>query len=327
MAVELARGRRPGQGYSWRGIYGPPDAGPVPVGIDPTVAQIEESDRRLDHALPLAPLPIDPHAGLQALVDQSLLRLTHGSDGNPRYEMLETIRAFGRARLADGSDEAAVRHAHAALMCAFADATSDGLWSSRRRQWELDRNRDELGNVRSALVWLRTQGSAGAELAMRIASGHILFWQFCGLVDEGLGWLEQAVALGQGPDWVRADALISIAALSWRQDKTDRATHTLAEAKALALRNGIARTVAQAALHQAIVAWRTLDFEEMRARLEEAIPIYVDIPDPVGLGVCQFTYGVWEQERGNIAEAKRRFERMGPRYRVVLPRENRARSS
>ena len=52
---------------------------------------------------------IDILDGLAALLDQSLLQQTEGSDGEPRFTMLETIREYALERLAERGEAEALR--------------------------------------------------------------------------------------------------------------------------------------------------------------------------------------------------------------------------
>jgi hypothetical protein len=90
-------------------------------------AELDEPDRGADpgeglfyrRSAPLAHLPtvLD---GLTSLVEQSIVRRVASSDvDDPRYRMLEIVREFGRDRLAESGEEAALRTAHAAFIGSF----------------------------------------------------------------------------------------------------------------------------------------------------------------------------------------------------------------
>ena len=51
--------------------------------------------------------------GVVALVEQSLVRQMPGTDDEPRYRMLETVREFGLERLTSSGDEDEARQRHA----------------------------------------------------------------------------------------------------------------------------------------------------------------------------------------------------------------------
>lgn len=308
MAEAMAKGRLAGEGYSWSGIYQALNPNLAWMGFDPTVERLEGVDRSLDWELPLRPIEVDPIFCLRALVDQCLIRLEHGRDGTGRYAMLETIRAFGLERLARSGEEEAVRHAHAVLVCGFADTSLAGLWTGLLRRWELTRIDDELGNIRAALAWATSRGSAAAELAQRIVSGFGLYFQLRGLVSEGIDWFDRALARGLGPDWSRSWAMISLAALCWIQGRDDRAEECLVQATEIARRIGMVLTEAQATFYRSLIAWRSGDYELMKQRVDIAFELFGQCQDMIGIGVCHLTYGVLDRTLGNPASAVSHFE-------------------
>ena len=106
--------------------------------------------------------------GLVSLMDKSLIRLAESGDGEPRVEMLETMREYATERLDDLPEfSAAVRRAHAVYFAAFA-----------RGQWE-----NLSGEGREAALAALAANTENLRLAWR-------YW-----VDEmDLGQLEQANA-------------------------------------------------------------------------------------------------------------------------------------
>ena len=57
---------------------------------------------------------LDVPAGVESLVGQSLVLAGEGTGGEPRFTMLETIREYAAARLAEGEEADAFRRRHAA---------------------------------------------------------------------------------------------------------------------------------------------------------------------------------------------------------------------
>jgi predicted ATPase len=147
----------------------------------------------------------DPHAvlaALNALAEQSLVRVAEGPDGERRYTMLETIREFSLARLDEGGDAEAVRDAHAAHFLAFAEEAELRLPSPDFDHWML-RVTTEYPNVRAAMVWLRERGKA--EAGWRLAAAILLYWQWDNQFIEGRQRLEDALAV-PGPGRARGGA-------------------------------------------------------------------------------------------------------------------------
>jgi predicted ATPase/class 3 adenylate cyclase len=143
----------------------------------------------------------DPLAGLEALVESSVLRQEEEPDGEPRFTMLETIRAYALERLEQSGESAESRRRHAEWF-----ATIDERMTIDWRVGEVDwpRVERELDNFRAALD----------ELAERDPASFVdLVWKlrhFClsrGHLREGLAWAEQATRLAaELPDWLKARA-------------------------------------------------------------------------------------------------------------------------
>jgi predicted ATPase/DNA-binding SARP family transcriptional activator len=118
-----------------------------------------------------------------SLVDQNLLQQEVGAEGEPRFMMLETIREFGRERLAESGEEDAVRRQHAEFFLELVEA---------RPGWE--RLEAEHDNSRAAMTWsLAEAGDPG--MALRLAVGLAPFWDLRGYLSEGRGWLKRALAV------------------------------------------------------------------------------------------------------------------------------------
>lgn len=207
--------------------------------------------------LPVAAIATDPIAGLETLLDHQLLMRGGGTDGEPRFTMLETVREFGLERLAADGEDAAVRHAHAAIMVAFAEATY-GIWASMRVQSGLDRIDDELPNVFSALRWADAQGVAGAELVLRIAEPLLPYWQWRGRLTEGRAWLQRGLAhVPAGlPEWIVGLAWVNGGVLAWMQGDDKTARDWLEAGLALGQRRDWPNIRSRAHIGFALLEWR-----------------------------------------------------------------------
>jgi predicted ATPase len=109
------------------------------------LTDIEETARRIPELG-----DIDVIEAMGSLVDKSLVRSSPGSDGGPRFSMLQTIRAFAIEEL-DAIPElaSAVRHAHTEQYSAVASRLRQQLTFAARSD-VLSALSDELGNMRAA---------------------------------------------------------------------------------------------------------------------------------------------------------------------------------
>ncbi|HVA34416.1 MAG TPA: diguanylate cyclase, partial [Candidatus Baltobacteraceae bacterium] len=127
---------------------------------------------------------------LAQLVDKSLVQ-ADALEGEARYRILDSTRAFGSERAAEaGEIECALRR-HAEYWCGYAvdlEATWEtARWARSRR--DLERNYE---NLRAALTWSLARGNdvaGGAALAHALE----LYWTELGPAREGRYWYERAL--------------------------------------------------------------------------------------------------------------------------------------
>ncbi|MBB5780474.1 LuxR C-terminal-related transcriptional regulator [Nonomuraea jabiensis] len=127
------------------------------------------------------------------LVGKSVLA-REGDQTTVRYRLLETIRQYGRDRLRESGDEAALRARHRDW---FADLASRGQreWFGPDQVAWFNRLRAEHGNIRSALDYcLTTPGEAVRGLA--IATALRFYWIATGSLREPRDWLDRLLAAG-----------------------------------------------------------------------------------------------------------------------------------
>jgi predicted ATPase/DNA-binding SARP family transcriptional activator len=143
---------------------------------------------------------------LAALVDKSLVVAgdTEGT-GEPRYRLLETVRAYGAERRRQAGEDRALRRAHAAYFLELAERAEPELRRADQLRW-LARLAAERDNLHAAL---RATADAGDAAEMLRLVGALGWWWFLRSARaEANEWLGTALALpGQAPPALRAQAL------------------------------------------------------------------------------------------------------------------------
>ena len=257
-AERMARGREAGAPYVFA-------EGHQLVGLDPEHFSLRSSyspAMAVDGSPRegLAPLGIDGAAGLERLLDANLVRPTTGADGAPRFELLQTIRAFGLRRLAESEEEAAARHAAAAITLAYVDAAIHELWSFKGNSQRWRRLPEERSNIRDALWWATPADRPRAELAHRMAAQMWYGFQLLGLVAEARGWLERALALPCAPMMVRGATVAGVGFVAWMQGDDERTEAACAEIlgdlSAASAEVAASAFVGTAHFLRALVGWR-----------------------------------------------------------------------
>ncbi|MFJ3492202.1 BTAD domain-containing putative transcriptional regulator [Streptomyces sp. NPDC086091] len=135
---------------------------------------------------------------LSQLVDKSLLSPVR-ADGGVRVQMLETVREYALARLADSGQSAAAGERFTSWALAFTAEARDGLTSPEQAVW-LSRTTEELANLRAAAVRLCESGRAADALLLEARIGY--FWYLSGRETEGIERLAETLAAyeADGPE-------------------------------------------------------------------------------------------------------------------------------
>ncbi|MFD8948587.1 BTAD domain-containing putative transcriptional regulator [Streptomyces xanthophaeus] len=125
---------------------------------------------------------------LTSLVDKSLLV----TDGDGRYRLLETIKAYGLERLAEADEREPVRRAHAAYFTGLARTADPYLRRAEQLEW-LARLTVEHDNLNAALRGAIAAGDARAAVRLVAAAGW--YWWISGHKAEGAELAARALAV------------------------------------------------------------------------------------------------------------------------------------
>jgi predicted ATPase/DNA-binding SARP family transcriptional activator len=127
---------------------------------------------------------------LAALVDKSLVAAC--DVGEPRYELLETIREYGLARLADAGETDLIRRRHAEYFVALARTAEPRLRTGDQLRW-LSRLSDEHENLHAAVRGAIDAGEAATAVRLTAALGW--YWWLGGHKREGVELAAEALAM------------------------------------------------------------------------------------------------------------------------------------
>ncbi len=212
---------------------------------------------------------------LDGLVSQSLVRI-ETSGATVRLVMLETIAQCGREWLTASGDDGDARDAHAQHFLVVAERAGEELRSARRedalRSLELDH-----GNLRAALAHLKT---TRPDAFVRMAAALARFWQELGYLEEGRGWLFDAIEVAAGgPPELRMPVILGAALVAYEDDRPDDAAAPADTAVDYFRRVGDGRRLIEAT--EILAAVDRFRGEHARAadRYAEAVAIAWDVGD------------------------------------------------
>lgn len=168
-------------------------------GFDLTTAELVCADEQV---------PRDEIAGLLAdLVDHSLV-VTDRSGSRTRYRLLETLRAYGRARLEQRGELVGWCARHAGHFVALAEEADEGLRGAEEARWVgvLDRELPELRAARRHAL-----DTGDLDTGLRLAAA-LTFYAYLRMRDEILRWAEEMVTLPAPCEHPRYPAVCGTAA-------------------------------------------------------------------------------------------------------------------
>src|SRR6185436_1802256 len=184
---------------------------------------------------------VDPHgspltsgdmlSGVADLIDKSLLVRAEGlSKTRPRYQMLETVRAYAALELVASGERDAALEGLAAYCAREAGAARTGLVGPSQVEW-LDRVRDDLENYRATLDWLieRERAADAADIVWNL----LFFWLIRARGTEALQWCERVRQLPRLPAAAEAKALVGGSVMCYTQGQLTQARDWLTRALSL----------------------------------------------------------------------------------------------
>jgi predicted ATPase/DNA-binding CsgD family transcriptional regulator len=222
--------------------------------------------------------PGDVLGGIGRLVDHSLVRPVD-QPGEPRFTMLETIRAFGLARLAASGEDVATRTRHAAW---FLDLVrTSEAWVAPYLPTGLqilDRLETEYPNLRAALAWQRERGDRSGLL--ELAGSLFFFWQLRGRLDDGRAWLEWGLAHdGEVSPAALACGQLGLSGVAYVQHDPPRALALCEEAVRYYREAGDAAGLARALDHAACVAVQADNMDLATRYVDAALDALIALDD------------------------------------------------
>jgi predicted ATPase/class 3 adenylate cyclase len=201
---------------------------------------------------PAADVGGDVADGLLSLADQSLVRVDEAPDGEPRFRLLDTIRAYASERLAERSETETIQARHRDWYLALAEQAAAELAGADQRRW-LERLELEHDDIRAVLD--RAMARPDPDVAIRLGFAMWRFWQKHGHLGEARRRLEAMSAEPWSKDDPRRRARIAeaLGGVCWWQGDIVAMTIHYEEALALWLEIGDEREIANAYYNAAFI--------------------------------------------------------------------------
>lgn len=268
-------------------------------------------------------LPDQSHAaildGLEALLEQHLLRLVELPGEEPRLTMLETIREYALDQLLASDQLPAQRRRHAEYYLALAEQATTKLQGAEQGTW-LRRLEADHDNLRAALEWGQ---QAQPELALRLACALWRFWEMHSHMSAGRAWLRDTLAASSGaPALLLARAHYGAGLLALLQGDYSAAIAALDTASALFTDLGDREGLAYVACSQGLVAWFQGDQAAALALLTRSAELYRAITHTWGTADALHYLGHVVLEQGDTTSASALFAESLALFRITGDQRN-----
>lgn len=251
---------------------------------------------------------------LSSLVNKSLV-IADTSGFEQRYDLLETIREYTRAKLVAAGEEEMVRARHLDWFLQFAERAEHELHGVDQVLW-LDRLELEYDNFLAALDWSMSEApsrqlkSSRHERGLQLAAALWWFWRSRGSPREGRERL--TTLLGQTPSprkrLVRAKALFGAGALAFAQGDFAAAHAFYDESLVLCRQSGGEHEMIMTLNGQGALAQSQSDFAAAQSCYDEALALSRKIGFPWGIASSLLNLGYLRLYTGDYAAGSSLFE-------------------
>jgi DNA-binding CsgD family transcriptional regulator/tetratricopeptide (TPR) repeat protein len=234
-----------------------------------------------------------------------LIQAIEGPGGEPRYQMLETMREFGREQLAASGEAEKLGRRHALYYADLAECLGPAVAGSDLRAALMPLDADEA-NLRLAIGWAIAH--AERALALRIAVALWPYWFARGRFREGATWTEAALALtGDAPLAARLRALNMTANMHFLSGAYERAAATAQTLLDLARHDNDATGEAMGLLQLSFVAGAARDHDTAVERSEAALARFRALGCRGWLPWAALRAGLERLRRGDVDRAEKLF--------------------
>jgi len=258
---------------------------------------------------------------MMTLVNNHLV-MQYEHQSEPRFMLLETIRAYAFERLIERSEEEQICQRHAEYYLALAEKADPYLRTGAQMAW-LNRLEIERGNLRTALACFidRLQD---AESGLRLAGALVWFWTIRCHLSEGREWSSKALHLGTDTNPIyRARALFGSGNFAWLQGDVSTARTLMDKSVALYRGLGLSQNwnLAWALTALGLISAYQADYAATQAAADEAVALARQVGDDwmVALALCAQGEACMMRQDYNSArscfdESSRIFRKIGDKF-------------
>jgi predicted ATPase/DNA-binding CsgD family transcriptional regulator len=255
-------------------------------------------------------LPIEATAGLESLLDKSLLFKAETPGGEPRFIMLETIHEYARERLAESGEESLIRDQHLDYFRELAEEMEPG-YRRHNQLFLMERTEVEMANLRAAFDWAIESGNYETGARLVAAMDYFLFYGEHAV--EAYQWINQLIGEidAMSPE-IQVRVLSTAGRIAWVNGDLSRSKSLRQKDLILAQQLGDKHTVAWSMIHLAMDSVNRLEENAEAVKLcEEGLAILRELDDKPGIAQAL-------NNLGELARAAGDYDRAGEVYEECL---------
>jgi predicted ATPase/class 3 adenylate cyclase len=241
-------------------------------------------------------------SGLSNLIDNNMLRQEEQPDGEPRFTMLETIRAYAVERLEASGEAGEIRRRHAEHYATVEDRMIVHPRVGQADWLTLER---DIDNFRAALSEIAARDDV--EELIRLVSALRFLWMTRGHLREGQKWTAEAGRRAVGlPLRLRARAAELEASFALRVGDVERSSELFNDALA-AYAGGEATDPKSEAWCLRMLPWiagRRGDLDEAESLHEQAAAMFLELGDVRAMFTVFHDQAIVVLQRGDYERAR-----------------------
>jgi predicted ATPase/DNA-binding XRE family transcriptional regulator len=244
---------------------------------------------------------------IASLVRKSLVQREE-QDNQPRFGMLETIRAYALDQLRSHAEAEAAAEAHVQFFRALAQAAQPHLVREEQTIW-CARLTHEIDNLRVAVRWLLDRGWWARSVELVWALWR--FWWIRGMHREARQWMQHV--LDQAPPDAltalqRAQAELTAGSMAWAEGDLDDAERLCENALARFDAQGDQRGAAITLMILGACAISRGTYQQTLDRLEQSAQLFRAIDEPWGEAFARSYPGLVQLASGAVSDALATYE-------------------
>jgi predicted ATPase/class 3 adenylate cyclase len=261
-------------------------------------------------------LEVDVLQRLTALAENSLVHAQTADGNEVRFGMLQTVREFGRERLAAEDDAERIERRHAEWFLRLAEDAEANLRGPELTAG-LGTLQVEHDNVRAVLRWA-IDGDEGG-IGLRIVGAVWRFWHLAGHLSEGRRWTSAVLELpsAAGRTTARARALAAAGGLAYWQNDVPAVREAYAEALDISRHLGDEAGAAEGTYNLAFAYGLDATRTRSRSMFRQSREMFERLGNRLGMADALWAVAMLARLEGDFETARRQAEESVRIHRVL----------